>query len=498
MGKILFAILLFFLNWSLSAQDMLGVVNSNYSGVYGISLNPSGMVTSRLYMDFNLIGVQGFVDNNYMYIQRDEFVGVIRDRTVPVYYTEEDEIRHFDIYRNNENKFGYQNLKILGPSAMVVTGRHAFGITSSFRSVSSFHDLPPDIAVFLYEAIDYEFQHNIDYFHDSKIKASSMAWFELGLSYAYNFHRNRWNYWSGGITIKPLFGTAGLYTSVDNLDYIVHNDDSASINSASLEYGMALPVNYATNEYQPGLKIRGMGIGLDLGVTYQRTEKGHSSTVFSAICEPPYEEYNYRIGVSLIDFGFIKFNKNAIFNNFQNTSAEWYKPYDTIGYSSLNDVLFKIQDYFFNDAEVTETKDFFTLYLPPALSIQADVKLRTNLYLNFTGFYGLKVGKSFLYRPSVISFSPRYETPRWELSLPISFFEWNVAKPRVGFSFRFGNVFFGFDRINSIFNGSNFSGIDFYAGLRLNLSNAFRLNFIKGYCGKTKMKNIEIFDFRNF
>ena len=52
-------------------QEMLGVINSNYSGIYSIANNPSGMVTSKLYLDFNLLGVQASFRNNYIYINAE-------------------------------------------------------------------------------------------------------------------------------------------------------------------------------------------------------------------------------------------------------------------------------------------------------------------------------------------------------------------------------------------------------------------------------------------
>lgn len=498
MQKFLIAIILLLQGHLLSGQDMLGMVNSNYSGVYGVGLNPSNMVANRLYMDINLIGVQGFVENNYIYIQRDEFFTLVRDRKAPLYYTSEDEARNFNIYRNNSTKHGFQNVTIQGPSAMVVDGRHAYGVSTAFRSVASFSDLPPEIAIFIYEAIDYEFQHNIEYDHTDNIKINSMAWMEIGFSYAYNFHRHRYNYWSAGITVKPLFGLAGMYASVDDLRYEVHNDDSTSIYNASFEYGMAVPVNFDNNDFQNPTEIRGMGLGFDLGLTYQRTEKGHSTAVYSRICEQPFEEYNYRIGFSLLDLGYIRFDKNSIREIYTSTATEWHKPADTLDYSSTNDVLERISDYFLENAEVTESEKAYTQYLAPTISVQADFKLRRGLYMNFTGFYGLNLGNNFLYRPTLIAFTPRYETPRWEVSLPISLYEWEFGRPRVGFFVRYGNVFVGFDRLNTLAGINNFDGIDFYAGIRLNLSKAFKMNFIKGNCGGRNMYNIETFDYRNF
>lgn len=496
--KFLILISIVFFHFLAAGQDMLGISSSNYAGVYGISANPSNMVANRLYMDFNLIGFQGFIASNYIYMQTGEFYQFLKDRTLPVYYTDEREKRNYTIDRTMEMKHGVQNLRIMGPSAMVVKGRHAFGLTTSFRSTTAVRELPPEMAIFFYEGIDYQYQHEINYVHDHTIKGNSMAWVELGLSYAYNFHRHRWNYWSAGITIKPLFGNAGLYAAATGADYYVHNDDSASVYNATVEFGLALPVDYETDEFLSPLGTRGFGMGIDLGITFQKTEKGHSTRIYPRLCEPPFEEYNYRIGFSVLDLGYIKFKENAVQKTYTNTSTEWYRPYDTVKYSSISNLLYKIDNHFLDNAETYESKETFTLYLPPSISFQADVKLRKYTYINVTGVYGLKLGKRALSRPSVLSVSARYETARWEVSMPISLYEWNILEPRIGLAARYGNFFIGVDRLNALLGLSKFNGIDFYAGLRLNLSNLFRMNFIKGNCGLRKMYNIETFDYRNF
>src|SRR4051812_39592029 len=50
------------------SQEWLGIANSNYAGVTGITLNPASMVGSRLKWDVNIIGGDLFLQNNYVYI----------------------------------------------------------------------------------------------------------------------------------------------------------------------------------------------------------------------------------------------------------------------------------------------------------------------------------------------------------------------------------------------------------------------------------------------
>ena len=484
----------------IKGQEMLGVINSNYAGIYGLRLNPSLTPTSRLYMDFNLIGMQGFIDNDYAYISNKDFFGILFNGDEPVYYTLENEKRSFTINRSSQYKHGFQNLAMTGPSGMVVMGKNAFGITTTARTLSSFRNLPPDIANFLYEAIDFDVQHGINYVHDRDIYISSLSWIELGINYAYILKRHKWDYLSAGITLKPLFGTSGFYTSISHVDYIVHNDTTATVNDATFGYAFSLPINYLTNAYEPGPLFKGYGLGLDVGITYMYTRKGETAYYFDRLCEQEYESYNFKIGFSLLDIGFIKFSKKTVNKTFDHVSTVWYKPYDTLSNSSLNNLVKKVDSYFDTPGVgQTVSKDYFTMNLPPTASLQADYWLKDNYYLNLIIYYPLPVfNHNYFYKPSIIAITLRYETARFEISLPLSWYDWRIDKPRLGFSVRYGNFFIGADHLNTYFGLSDFTGADFYAGIRMNLSNMFKLNFIKGLCGMKRVNNIETFDYRNF
>ncbi|MBC8490526.1 MAG: hypothetical protein H8D45_31305 [Bacteroidetes bacterium] len=178
--------------YNINGQEMLGVINSNYSGIHGISINPSSMVCSKLYMDYNILSYDMFIDNNYMFIERSDFVKLFYKGVIPVYYTSENEARDFDIYRDKDYYYGFQNIRLTGPGGMLVYGKHAFGIFTSFRLNSFFNKLPKDMGIFLYEAIDFDDQQKIEWDHDKTIRFGSVSWFELDFSYAYNIRRYKW------------------------------------------------------------------------------------------------------------------------------------------------------------------------------------------------------------------------------------------------------------------------------------------------------------------
>src|SRR5205085_12199550 len=57
----------------LKAQDYLGFVNSNYSGITGAIINPANLADNRLKFDLCIVGLNLNAANNYIGIKRGAF-----------------------------------------------------------------------------------------------------------------------------------------------------------------------------------------------------------------------------------------------------------------------------------------------------------------------------------------------------------------------------------------------------------------------------------------
>jgi hypothetical protein len=77
-----------------------------------------------------------------------------------------------------------------------------------------------------------------------------------------------------------------------------------------------------------------------------------------------------------------------------------------------------------------------------------------------------------LMRPAQLTFTPRFETDHFGIDLPLSLYDFN--QPRIGISMRLGIFTFGTDKLGGFFNLHDFTGLDFYFGIKL--------SFIKGNC----------------
>ncbi len=457
----------------LKAQEMLGIINSNYAGTNGVIINPSSMLSSKLYLDINIISGDIFEQNNYVYLSKSDYKFFRFFERYPHYpvHGEQNEIAYYNI-DSKDKKNAFLNLRINGPSLMLIKGDHAFGFQTDVRSATSLTNMPYDVANFIYKGIRYKPQQGINYI-DKEFDFGSLTWGEVGLSYAYAFYKRDRSYLSAGITIKRLFSYSGAYINCYNANYVVPNDTLIDINNLNAEVGFSLPMDYNNNDFP--LKedfYKGKGWGFDIGITYQKKINEIENRQYNRFCKENYQDYRYRIGLSLLDFGTIKFKKNAQKHSYNDIKYHWENIRAT-KYKDINHFSKMLSSQFYNDSTASFQSKQFSIALPTALSLQFDYHYRKQWYFNSTFIYGIHlIGDGYIQRPSIISIIPRYERRNIEFDFPISLYD--MKDPRLGFSARLLNFTIGTDKLRGFFNYSNFSGIDIYFSVKI--------NFVKGHC----------------
>lgn len=459
----------------MKAQEMWGITMSNYAGSTGTILNPTAIYTSKLYLDVNIATADIFFDNNYGYIHKQDFslfkyLG--KNPQFPEYGPDD---MPFDHYTDKNSKYIYSSELIRGPSAMVAVGRHAFALYTGARALTSGNAVPYEIANFGYYGLDYTPQHNIDFMRND-FGSSAIIMGEVGLTYAYGFRKMFMEDWSAGITVKRLFSVGGAYVQANNLNYMVLNDTTINIKNLNAEVGYALPFDYETNEFPGGGSfIKGGGFGFDIGVTFQNKSLSYQKKRIRRLCSQRYADYIYKVGISLIDFGFVDFKTNAQQHNFTDVSEYWIN-IDTLSYTNLNQLSHSLSDVFYGNPFASLTDEKIRIYLPTALSIQGDYRIWNHWYAGAAIIQPLRMGNSYLRRPAQIALVPRYESPHLEFSVPISLYDYK--RPRIGASVRYYFFTIGTDNLLGSTGITDFTGLDFYFSIKI--------NFRKGFCGKFK------------
>ena len=476
---------------SSAGQEMLGAVQGNYSGTQVLQLNPSALHQSKTWLDIHLLGADFFLQNNFLYQDKNDYrfsnffkADYIWPTHLEQYGTEE---RIFYYYENNRNKKLLLNLRINGPGALVALGKHAFALTTVIRTSLSMRRVPYELAKFLYLGLNYRPQQNIRYTDNKPITASMMTWAEIGLSYAYVFHARGLNKWSAGITFKLLEAYTGAYIRVRQLDYIVLNDSTLNVLNLDATTGMALPISYDQNSFWNDKFFKGSGIGVDLGVTFTRLKKNYQTQIISRLCAQRYDDYLYRIGVSLIDIGAVKFKYNARKYLIDNCPSYW-ENVNRLDFQNLGHLFDTISYRCYGDSTAALVSDRFSVWLPSAISVQADYHLYRNWYINAIMVYGFTLSGASLSRPTQLAITPRYESRWLEVSVPISLYDWYL--PRIGLAVRVFGFTVGTDKLGGFFHMSNFTGLDFYFSLRFFLEKGIcRSKGIKG-CLRDQKLNV--------
>jgi hypothetical protein len=457
------------------AQEMWGISMSNNAGSSGVLLNPTSIINSKLYMDINLFTADIFFENNYGYIHKEDyslFKFMTTSNSFPKYGPDD---MPFDHYYGKNDKYIYSSELVKGPSFMVAVGRHAFAIHTAARVLTSANAIPYDIANFGYYGLDYTKQHNID-FSSNNFESAALVMGEVGLTYAYAFRKISMEDWSAGITVKRLFSVAGGYMKANDLQYMVLNDTTINIKNINAEVGFSLPLDYNNNDFpDSGPLIKGGGFGFDLGVTFQNKVLSYQKKRITKLCRQRYIDYIYKVGVSLLDVGFVNFKKNAQLHSFEDVSKYWIN-IDTLNFYNMNALTHTLSDVFYGDPNASLKDSKIKVYLPTAFSIQGDYKVYGNWYAGAVFIQPIQLGNSFIRRPAQIALVPRFESPDFEFAVPFSLYNYN--HPRLGASFRYHFFTIGSDELLGLFGITDFTGLDFYFSVKF--------NFRRGDCGRLK------------
>jgi len=469
------------------SQEMLGIVNSRYSGITGSIINPAVTVTSPFYLDINLVAADIFAENNYLYIPKEEYQFLRFFSQNPDFPTHgpDNNLYAYDYY-NKHDKEVYASFRLVGPSFAVTVGQHSFGLVTGARAITSTKNLPYEMAKFIYEKLNYPPQNDINYIDNRNISNAELAWAEIGINYSYVFKQKNLDYWAAGITIKDLLGYGGGYVYTENIDYVMLDRDTLIVHTINGQGGYSLPVNYQTNDYEQNPLFRGKGVGIDLGVIYQKKKRNVNDYRVEKLCAQNYVPYKYKIGVSLLDIGRVRFTQNAEKLLLENASTYWPGITST-DFTSVRDFTNQLSNQFYGDTSQLIQGNEIKIALPTAISVQADLNYFKNWYINGTIVYPIQLSKSGLIRPVLFAVTPRYETALFEASLPITLYDW--TKPRIGLSARFMGFFIGTEKVSGFFHFTDFTGLDFYFGLKISLKKGFcRRNEPADNCGYNEYK----------
>lgn len=444
-----------------TAQEQLGLRTENYSGVNSILLNPASNLTGAFHWDLNLIAAGQFIDNNFAGFRDASLADLINIRNNSFLATDFPSDQQFpagatilDFEAPGKEKFATAVTNIMGPSFLLNFEKHSFAIFTNFRVAGGGQQIPAVLGYYDYQQIIPPNDFSV-----APSSAAGMAWSEVGFNYLFKTEIS-----SGligfGINARYLRGFESFY---------IKNNTNLNINKASLDIltfqnGANIDFGFTSSSLDQedvNLEPNGTGFGFDLGITYATFE---------------YEDgYGLKLGLSLLDIGKIRFNKNTEAHAINITESFVLDPRTLEDVTGFRDAIAQLETELSPNLTTTLAGDTYDLWLPTALSLQADLGIRENLYVNATLIQRLPIGPIGVNRGNLFALTPRYES-RWiSAFLPISIYNWQHMK--VGTALRLAFFSIGTEDMGSFFGKKNLTGTDFYAAIKFN---PFKLGWKNG------------------
>lgn len=453
MKRLFLFVLTFILLHNASAQEMLGPSFSNYAGQMGIGMNPAAIVGMPVRLEIHLLSMNVAAQNNYMYLRKNSQLvrngmngeSIAADRLTDNYTT--------------TDKWAYSSSFLKYPSVVWSGKRFAFALNMSTRAEVSATNIPYHLAKFMKEGFDYDPQQRISW----AVKNGTMNalnWHELSLTSGMVFHDNVRNYWAGAVTLNYNYGLNGMYIDINDFKYNSIADTLLLVPNLNMEYGYALPAD--DDEPAAYLQKKGSGFSTNIGIRYfkNRNDDYFNNCRKGGNSKP----YDFRVGLSLIDLGYVNFNQKASTFYLNDVRTDWYG-IDTVKFSSISNMDSLLSLQFTNTASAFKTGNSMLIFTPAALTADVDIPLNNWLYVNTAIVQRIPLGQHRVHRMNVLAITPRIEFKRLEFALPFSLYEY--SRPRLGASVRIGPLTFGTDALSPIAGVSNSYGADFYFGLSL-------------------------------
>ena len=437
------------------AQEQWGLRLGTSSGVEGLILNPASGLQSPYTFNVNLLSGYAFLETNYAFFRNSSILGLAGamnnlEVVASVAYDKEPQSYPnavvLDFYDDSRERYLFGAASVTGPSAFFhLRGGNTLGWVVRGRYAMSGQGVPNNLSYLRYDR-----RPDLDPFPLHRWEMSIQAWSEIGLHFGHQWETATGTF-NAGLTAKYLMGYEGFYfrNNVDLDAYTKVTGDTIAAEKMDLLYGYT-----RSNLGAPPFKFvhNGSGLGADLGVEW--TQDGG------------FDPYQWKLGVSILDIGSIRYSKNAVQHHAVSTKPVVLPngDYDFIQSPEDLDQMARLFSYqTLGDSSASFIANDFTLWTPLALSIQAEYGFLPSFWVHGALVQRIPLPGIFTERGNAILLAPRFER-RWiAAGLPVAVY--NLEQVRVGAFLRLGPLTLGTDHFPAFFIPGKLSGGDFYFSL---------------------------------
>jgi hypothetical protein len=418
-------------------QEPVGLNSDNYLPASSILFNPASAFTSPYAVDINIASVKAFAYNNLAYTNRLSLLSLAFGKVNDV------EVH----YGNPETVRAFSGITLQGPSAVVRYKNFSFGLITQVRSASS---LTTDAV-----------PHNLDFNHileDSLYtfpasEFSALNWMEAGGHFGIIRSLSRNLTFSVGTNLKYLAGSDGISAVTSQpLNFIKNSEESTmSFDQVVMSYGYTTGFGEDIQHKITQFGARGSGISADFGLMITGGGKG--------------AEYSWKAGASLMDFGYVSFSNGVQRYRIETDTAVTVTQEEFNTLNSADAFTALAEQAIQGKGSMTAESGPLLILLPAALSVQGEVSLSEQLFVNAAVVQRIPLAEQQVQRPNSITLTPRVELRWWGAGIPLDLNDYH--KLQVGAYFRFGPAVVGTDNLVAAIIPSKFEGADIYFGLHI-------------------------------
>ncbi|MBC8046511.1 MAG: thrombospondin type 3 repeat-containing protein, partial [Fimbriimonadaceae bacterium] len=448
------------------AQSYLGIVNSNFAGSTGMVVQPASIADSRYRFDMTLFGLSSTIANNYVGLDPE---GIFNSN--PNLDFEKAYLSVKDL-ENDQTANATINTKIELITFMAsLSQSSAIGLTVGFRNFINVDNVSEELARVAFAGlVDDQNIPNIQ-IDDDGLSFDNMTWMQYGITYANTIYNTDKHFLKGGATLKFVHAVSSGYLYANDLNYSFVNDSIINIAASDFNYGHSDNLNNIEFDSIGSLtKLKfasKLAPAFDIGFVYEyrpdvdefRRKKPDGTYEYMH----HKNKYKFKVGVSILDVGKVKFTKGNNSGDFGGTDESFnINQFSLENIQSLDDTL---QAKF----DALDDDDTYTVSLPSALSVQLDYRIKGGFYVNLNPFIALNRNRdpeqSRVSEITTISLTPRFES-RWiDVGLPISYNEYNNTN--LGLSLRLGPVIVGTNDFLPLISKKNIYGTDFHVAIKI-------------------------------
>lgn len=422
----------------LTSQLNFGEFNTPYAGVHSLSFNPAEIVDSRYKFHMNLFGLGVRAANNYAGVNTELFT------LSPPNIVDSNRKYYMPQSLNGKDKSAFMQTDIMGPTFMMAMGRKnkfSFALSSGLKILVAANNVNEKLANYFYDSKD---TLNWSQSTSKDLMMNGSAWAYAGLTVGTVILDKSKYSLKAAITGKVNVGLASTYAYSPSLTVRFANSNSIANANGVLENQVAVPI-YLNSKFQPdSIKpFESMGFGTDIGLIYEKKDK--LDHTYEMDCRTDnvrkdQNKYRYRIGLSLIDFGYIQWkgksplrkvviDGNAFTTNVNN--SKFGKFPDVAKYKD------SMTSLYYNGVLLDTSRADYYMWTPTKVNFFFDLRVYKTLYVAANATYGFVLNNfaASWTQNAQATFTPRLEGKYFGLYLPVNY-NMLAEEASVGLGFR--------------------------------------------------------------